>query len=51
MVRYLVATMIAVNTKKITTEEFKALLNEPQKDARIFKAPSKGLILEAVYYD
>jgi tRNA pseudouridine38-40 synthase len=51
MVRYLVATMIAVNTKKITIKEFKALLNDPQKDAHIFKAPSKGLILEEVFYD
>ena len=51
MVRYLVGTMVAVNTGKITIEEFKRLLYYPNKNVRIFKAPPRGLILEKVFYD
>ena len=51
MVRYLVGTMVAVNTEKITIEEFKRLLSYPNKNVRIFKAPPRGLILEKVFYD
>jgi len=51
MVRYLVGTMTAVNTKKIAIEEFKVLLNEPKKVSRVFKAPSRGLILKEVFYE
>ena len=51
MVRYLVGTMTAVNTKKIAIEEFKVLLNEPKKISRVLKAPSRGLILKEVFYE
>ena len=39
MVRYLVGSMIAVSQNKISID-FKTLLNQPRKDAKIFKAPS-----------
>ena len=51
MVRYLVGTMIAVGQNKILIEDFLNLLNNPKKDARIFKAPSKGLILREIFYE
>ena len=51
MVRYLVGTMIAVGQNKISIEDFLNLLNNPKKDARIFKAPSKGLILREIFYE
>ena len=51
MVRYLVGTMIAVGQNKISIEDFLILLNNPKKDARIFKAPSKGLILKEIFYE
>ena len=51
MVRYLVGTMIAVGQNKILIEDFLNLLNNPKKDARIFKAPSKGLILKEIFYE
>ena len=51
MVRYLVGTMIAVGQNKISIEDFLNLLNNPKKDARIFKAPSKGLILKEIFYE
>ena len=51
MVRYLVGTMIAVSQKKISINDFKNLLNNPKKDAKIFKAPSKGLVLKEVFYE
>ena len=51
MVRYLVGTMIAVSQKKISIDDFKNLLSNPKKDAKIFKAPSKGLVLKEVFYE
>ena len=51
MVRYLVGTMIAVGQNKISIDDFLNLLNNPKKDARIFKAPSKGLILKEIFYE
>ena len=51
MVRYLVGTMIAVGQNKISIEDFLNLLNNPKKDAKIFKAPSKGLILKEIFYE
>ena len=50
-VDYLVGTMIAVSQKKISINDFKNLLNNPKKDAKIFKAPSKGLVLKEVFYE
>lgn len=51
MVRYLVGTMVAVAEKRFTEKEFLSLLNNPQKNVRIFKAPAQGLILEKVDYE
>ena len=51
MVRYLVGTMIAVSQNKISIDDFRNLLNHPRKDAKIFKAPSKGLLLKEVFYE
>ena len=51
MVRYLVGTMIAVSQKKISIDDFKNLLSTPKKDAKIFKAPGKGLVLKEVFYE
>ena len=51
MVRYLVGTMIAVVKKEFSEEDFLSLIINPKKDARIFKAPSEGLILIQVDYE
>jgi len=51
MVRYLVGTMIAVVNNKISLKEFLELLNKPQKDVKIFKAPPQGLILYRIDYE
>lgn len=51
MVRYLVGTMIAIAKGKLTLEEFKRLIDEPNTQAHIFRAPPQGLILEKVDYD
>tara|TARA_B100000965_G_scaffold327505_1_gene290345 strand:- start:942 stop:1682 length:741 start_codon:yes stop_codon:yes gene_type:complete len=51
MVRYLVGTMIAVSQNKISMNDFKNLLEKPRKDAKIFKAPSNGLILKEIFYE
>jgi tRNA U38,U39,U40 pseudouridine synthase TruA len=46
-----VGTMVAVAEKRFTEKEFLSLLNNPQKNVRIFKAPAQGLILEKVDYE
>jgi tRNA U38,U39,U40 pseudouridine synthase TruA len=51
MVRYLVGTMIATAQNKMTKKEFKRLLTEPIKDAKIYKSPAKGLILKEIFYE
>jgi|TARA_B100001093_G_scaffold518353_1_gene602872 tRNA pseudouridine38-40 synthase len=51
MVRYLVGTMIAVGQNKMTKKEFEELLLDPRKDAKIYKAPAKGLILKEIFYE
>ncbi len=51
MVRYLVGSMVAVAQRRLSLEEFKMLLNQPNKNVHIFKAPAQGLILEKVDYD
>ena len=51
MVRYLVGTMIACSQKKINSDDFTNLLENPIKDAKIFKAPANGLILNKIYYE
>ncbi|MEL1228030.1 MAG: tRNA pseudouridine(38-40) synthase TruA, partial [Candidatus Neomarinimicrobiota bacterium] len=51
MVRYLVGSMIAVSQNKISIDDFRTLLNKPIKDAKIFKAPSNGLVLKEIFYE
>ena len=33
------------------SDDFKNLLSTPIKDAKIFKAPGKGLVLKEVFYE
>jgi tRNA U38,U39,U40 pseudouridine synthase TruA len=51
MVRYLVGTMVEVTRKKMTKLEFEEILNNPQENVQIYKAPAQGLFLEKVEYD
>ena len=51
MVRYLVGSMIAVSQNKISIDDFRTLLSKPIKDAKIFKAPSNGLVLKEIFYE
>ena len=51
MVRYLIGTMIAVEQNKYSEEDFIQLLNLPQKNVVLHKAPAQGLILEKVIYE
>ncbi len=50
MVRYLVGTMMAVGQGKLGIAVFKELLAMPRDDAKIFRAPAGGLVLEEVLY-
>ena len=50
MVRYLTGTMVEISREKFTIESFLNLLNNPEKNVQIFKAPPQGLILEKVDY-
>jgi tRNA U38,U39,U40 pseudouridine synthase TruA len=43
--------MIAVGQNKMTKKEFEELLLDPKKDAKIYKAPAKGLILKEIFYE
>ena len=51
MVRYLVGTMVAGVQDKISLDYFEELLNNPQKDVKIFMAPPEGLILIGIDYE
>jgi len=51
LVRYLVGTMIAGAQGKISLEKFRNMLKNPQKDAKVYKAPAQGLILYRIDYD
>ena len=51
MVRYLVGTMVAGAQDKISIDYFEDLLNNPQIDVKIFKAPPEGLILSRIDYE
>ena len=51
MVRYLVGTMIEIARKRYNYNDFLELLNNPNENVHIFKAPSKGLILEKIVYE
>lgn len=50
MVRYLVGTMVQNINGDLSENSFHSLLSSPQKDAKIYKAPPQGLILEKVDY-
>ncbi len=51
MVRYLVGTMVNVTQNKMSKSEFETLLNNPQEDVQVYRAPAQGLFLEKVEYD
>lgn len=51
MVRYLVGTMIAGINGKVSIHQFSKLLDHPQKDAKVFVAPPKGLFLMGIDYE
>ena len=51
MVRYLVGTMIGCMEEKITKKDFLSLLDNPIKNAKLFKAPAHGLILNRIFYE
>jgi len=51
MVRYLVGTMIVGANGKISMNIFLGLLNNPQTDVKIYKAPPQGLILYGIDYE
>jgi superfamily II DNA helicase RecQ len=51
MVRYLVGTMIGCMEKKISSNDFLSLLENPIKDAKLLKAPAHGLILNKIFYE
>ncbi len=50
MVRYLVGTMIKFTKQSLPHEGFKSLLINPEKDAKVQKAPPQGLFLDKVFY-
>ena len=51
MVRYLVGTMIGCMEGKIKKKDFLSLLDNPIKNAKLFKAPAHGLILNRIFYE
>ncbi|MEE8437810.1 MAG: tRNA pseudouridine(38-40) synthase TruA [Candidatus Neomarinimicrobiota bacterium] len=51
MVRYLVGTMVEISKGRFDLAEFENLLDNPKVDAKIYKAPACGLVLENVEYD
>ena len=51
MIRYIVGMMVAIAQKKVSSNHFKTLLHEPQKNVQIYRAPSCGLQLLDVEYD
>ena len=51
MVRYLVGTMIAGSQDRIELDYFEKLINNPEKNVKIFKAPPQGLILTGIDYE
>lgn len=51
MVRYLVGTMLAIIEGKFDMEEFLYVLNNPQDNVKIYKAPPQGLILMRIDYE
>ncbi len=50
MVRYLVGSMVAVGSTKLTLEQFNRMLSEPVIEKKIFRAPAYGLVLKKVIY-
>jgi tRNA pseudouridine38-40 synthase len=50
MVRRLVGTMVRVAQGKITMEEFKEVLQNPDSKIPTYTAPAQGLVLQKVFY-
>lgn len=50
LVRNLVGTMTEVARGKLSSEEFRSLLENPVENANVYRAPAQGLILERVDY-
>jgi len=51
MVRYLAGTMIQAANGKLTMTDFQNLLNQPEKDVQVYRAPARGLFLEYIDYN
>ena len=51
MIRYLVGTMIEIARGRFKIEDFIHLLDYPQKNVHIFKAPPHGLVLTQIDYE
>ena len=50
MVRYLVGSMMEVARGKLEMNQFKSLIKNPNREARVYKAPPHGLYLERIDY-
>lgn len=50
LVRCLVGTMVEVAKGSMTTERFSEILEERNPEARVYRAPARGLFLEKVTY-
>jgi tRNA pseudouridine38-40 synthase len=50
MVRRLVGTMVRVAQGKMSMNEFKTVLEEPNSDIPTYTAPARGLVLQKVFY-
>ncbi|MFQ6675460.1 MAG: tRNA pseudouridine(38-40) synthase TruA [Fidelibacterota bacterium] len=50
MICYLVGTMVEVGRGRLTEADFGAILDARNREAKVFKAPSRGLFLEEVTY-
>ena len=50
MVRRLVGTMVEVGKGKLSVEDFKKKLENPEADISTYTAPAKGLVLSNVFY-
>lgn len=50
MVRRLVGTMVEVGKGKLTVDDFREKLENPEAEVKTFTAPAKGLVLTKVFY-
>jgi len=51
MVRYIVGTMMEVARGKLGINQFNSLIENPNREARVYKAPPRGLYLERIDYE